>query len=1114
VPAAFQPTPTYSPSDIDLDALRPEATDQGSEQELTRLLLEAAEINGISSTPSQPVRIALVNSDTKSLDAIHRNDVKLDIIAGNWFSFNDQASIRVTPDIRKRIGEIRDLGSAGRIVGMLTDEGLDGMPPLPLISGFREIDFRERLARDLGHHVREHQLDGFFINFYQVARYAQRELTDFLQRLRNHIGQETVLGAIVPADDRAWNYGAISGVSDLVIAQAFDQHGDPGNPGPLAATDWFNRVTLAMTLQVPREKLVFSLGTHARDWAGDGSMNDLDFGGSMLLARKAGGSVKFDGATGSAHFSYLDPRGVLHQVYLLDAISLYNQMRWLQRLKPHGLALWDPGNGEEAVWPMFAARTDLSAADAEALKVARFDHGIAVDGKGEIYRFATEPVTGRRTVTLNPAGDQVVNVMYDTLPSSYVITASGWNYGKISLTFDDGPDPVYTPAILDVLREKGVKATFFVIGSSVIRYPELTRRIVEEGHELGNHTFTHSDLTKLPTSLVRLELSATERAVQTVTGRSMLLFRPPYTPGDIALTPSQARVLKIANEDGYHAVGMELDPRDWYTPTASGIAEKTIRMALEGAGSMVLLHDAGGNRLPTVQALREIIDGLRARGFQFATVAEMMGRTLGDTMPDMVSEESFWVWAATLGFAEWTWIGILFSIAVVVCLILTLVRLLLILSAALLQKRTETMNVPQGTPEVTVLIPAYNEEKVIVDTLRNVLHSDYRHLTEILVIDDGSTDRTSAVVREAFSGIDKIRLMTLPNRGKAAALNTGIAEARTEVIITLDADTQLEPDAVRHLARHFADPCIAAVAGNAKVGNRINLLTRWQALEYITGQNLERRALAKMGGITVVPGAIGAWRRSALNEAGGFSTVTLAEDCDLTIHLQRLGYRVAHESDAVAWTEAPDTVSTFMRQRFRWMYGTLQAAYRHRDALFSRKHPGLGFFTLPSIILFSIVLPLISPVMDLVLIGKILSTAADATLHENDFIEHANESFWVIPAYFALMALDLGVAWLAFRMEPRENKRLLVWLPLQRFFYRQVLYIVGLKVVLASLKGIAVGWNKLERKATVTMFLRRTAVRPFEWRLWQSGAVFPTFRRYRDTRSGISERLSHLMNHR
>ncbi len=369
-------------------------------------------------------------------------------------------------------------------------------------------------------------------------------------------------------------------------------------------------------------------------------------------------------------------------------------------------------------------------------------------------------------------------------------------------------------------------------------------------------------------------------------------------------------------------------------------------------------------------------------------------------------------------------------------------------------------------PLISVIVPAYNEEKVIARTIESLLASDYSNF-EIIVVDDGSPDKTTEVVKNQFGNNPRVQSFRVENGGKAEALNFGLGKCRGEIIIGLDADTIFEKETIGSLAHRFADPQMGAIAGNAKVGNRINLITRWQALEYITSQNLDRRAFSSLNCITVVPGAIGAWRRDLLDETNGFASDTLAEDQDLTLKVRKLGYKIGYEENAIAWTEAPDTVKGLAKQRFRWSFGTLQCMWKHRDALFRPKYGTLGFIAMPNVWIFQILFPLISPLMDLMFIWTLITSVIERLEHP---AEYAISNLGQVMFYYALfLAVDWLAALFAFTLERHEQWSLLWWLFLQRFCYRQVMYYVMIKSVITALHGPVVGWGKLERKATVEM---------------------------------------------
>jgi cellulose synthase/poly-beta-1,6-N-acetylglucosamine synthase-like glycosyltransferase len=405
----------------------------------------------------------------------------------------------------------------------------------------------------------------------------------------------------------------------------------------------------------------------------------------------------------------------------------------------------------------------------------------------------------------------------------------------------------------------------------------------------------------------------------------------------------------------------------------------------------------------------------------------------------------------------------IFGIAITIGIL----RALALSALALIQARRELKTVfPAIDPErfVTVMIPAFNEERVIVRAVQGVLASTEVAI-EVIVIDDGSSDATSAVVAQAFAGDDRVRLLTLANGGKARALNRGLELARGEIVIALDADTQFEPTTIARLARWFVDPTLGAVAGNAKVGNRVNLITRWQALEYITAQNLERRALARLNAITVVPGAVGAWRLAAIRAVGGYPDDTLAEDQDLTIAIQRAGWAVQYDQFAIAWTEAPETMRALAKQRFRWAFGTLQCLWKHRSAIGRSQPRGLGWVGLPQAIVFQILLAAISPIIDLALVVSFATTYVAVSAH--GWAQTSHDLYTMLTYWLVFTAIDLLAATIAFALERRERWRLLWLLIPQRIGYRQVMYYVVLKAIAQALRGPMVGWGKLARTGRV-----------------------------------------------
>ncbi len=319
-------------------------------------------------------------------------------------------------------------------------------------------------------------------------------------------------------------------------------------------------------------------------------------------------------------------------------------------------------------------------------------------------------------------------------------------------------------------------------------------------------------------------------------------------------------------------------------------------------------------------------------------------------------------------------------------------------------------------------------------------------------MDDGSKDNTYARVFDKFNSDSRVKIFTKPNGGKASALNYGINMSNADFVVCIDADTQLKDNAVTELMKYFNDESVAAVAGNVKVGNHVNLLTNWQSVEYITSQNFDRRAFDFLNGITVVPGAIGAFRKSALVKVGKFSTDTLAEDCEVTIRLLMEGYKVRYSHTAIAFTESPESLKMFMKQRFRWTYGIMQSVWKHKETVFNRSYKGLGLAAMPNAMIFQFMLPVISPIVDLVMLLSLLT----------------GQWFQTLLFYLVFTIVDLLASLLAFSYEKENIKRLLYLIP-QRLVYRQLMFWVLMKSILAALRGTLIGWGVLKRTGTVKL---------------------------------------------
>ncbi len=913
------------------------------------------------------------------------------------------------------------------------------------------------------------QAQGAFFDFEELPPAAHPDYRRFLAEARARFAPRRWIVAIaVPADDPDWNLAAYAAVADRLFLMAYDEHYQGGDPGPIASQRWFEGAVARAARIVPPGRLVVAVASYAYDWKAGGDTDAQSIEEAWLNAKGSGVLPVFDPASGNSRFAY-EEDGAHHAVWLADAASAHNQIAALDRMDLKAVALWRLGSEDPSIWSLFGRRHRVLP---PARTIERIPAGTDVDieGSGEILRIGALPVAGTRGVTTDRAG-AVIGVAFRGLPSPYQIERTGYRPGLVALTFDDGPDPRWTPPILDALKATHVPATFFVIGENALTEHRLLQRILREGHEVGNHTYTHPNLADASPGATSLELNATQRLVQAFTGRSLRLFRAPYF-GDAEPTTAD-EILPVAEAQGlgYLSVGLHVDPDDWKRPGVQAIVDRTVAGVLasseERSGNIVLLHDSGGDRAQTVAALPLLIRALKARGYRFVPVSALAGLSPAAVNPPVSSDDRLAAAADLALFSTLEGLVIALRWLFMIAVTLGILRAVALSALALAQARREGRTVfPAIDPvaRVTVLIPAYNEERVIERAVRGVLASRDVTVT-VIVIDDGSKDRTSAVVRDAFVGEPRVRLMTLENGGKAVALNRALALVESEVVIALDADTQFEPTTVARLARWFGDPGLGAVAGNAKVGNQVNLVTRWQALEYITAQNLERRALARLNAMLVVPGAVGAWRTETLRAVGGYPADTLAEDQDLTIAVQRAGWRVAYDQYAVAWTEAPETVRALAKQRFRWAYGTLQCLWKHRAILGRGRPRGLAWIGMPQALVFQVALAAISPIIDLALVVGMVGTWAAVRAH--GWAQTHTDLDRMLTYWLVFTTIDLLAGIIAFALERRERWRLLWLLLPQRIGYRQIMYYVVLKAIAQALRGPRVGWGKLERSGRV-----------------------------------------------
>ncbi len=690
----------------------------------------------------------------------------------------------------------------------------------------------------------------------------------------------------------------------------------------------------------------------------------------------------------------------------------------------------------------------------------------------------------------------------------------------IALTFDDGPNPTWTPQILKILEANDVPGTFFVVGSMVSRYPSIVKDLVNQGNEIGIHTFTHVDLSYQSDDRIAREMDQTQLALAGAAGITTTLFRAPYSSEADAIDNYSWPVYKKLGEEGYTSVFVDTDSDDWKRPGVSKIIKWATPSKSKGAS--VLFHDAGGERSQTVKALGTYIKKMKAKGYTFTTISgairqgngqdaqsgqnaqagqnaqnsqqpgseqggqseqseqaggqapgAQQGQQPGQNGQLGQSGEAGGVnslqaahrtatgttlyegkaLVAAVAVAEWTVPGLAVGLAVVGVAVMGRFGMMLILARRHYRQRNKRRFSwgPTVTQPVSVIVPAYNEKECIANTLESLAKST--HPIEIIVVDDGSTDDTSQIARDAARsfGMTNVRVIRQENAGKPAALNNGVRSASYDIVVMMDGDTVFEPDAVHQLVQPFADPEVGAVAGNAKVGNRNTIIGAWQHIEYVMGFNLDRRMYDLLRCMPTIPGAIGAFRRDAVLEVGGMSEDTLAEDTDITIAMHRGGWRVVYQEHARAWTEAPASLKQLWSQRYRWSYGTMQALWKHRKSLTDKGPSGrFGRVGMPLVVIFQIITPVFAPLIDVF------------TAYSMIFIDFKA----ALLAWLAVLGIQLVCAAYAFRLD-REKYRYLLMMPLQQLAYRQMMYLVLIHSCITALTGGRLRWQKLKRTGEV-----------------------------------------------
>lgn len=1015
-------------------------------------------------SPALGIRAAwYVNWDAHSFQSLKRNLKHLNMIIPEWFFINPKTdSLEIHID-KKALHLFRKSGIP--VLAMLTNNYGESFRAKPIGRIINDPKTRKQFIYRLLKTCQRYHFSGINLDLEELQINDNTNLTNFVKQISStfHDNNLFVTQDIAP-NNEDYDIVNLAKYDDYLFLMAYDEHNAESAPGAISSQLWVENVMDQAARSIPNDKIVLGLAGYGYDWTKSDGGTTVSYNAAMASASDAGTDINYDENTYNLNFSYEDDDNQLHQVYFTDAATLFNLMRFGNEYPTAGFCLWRLGTEDQRMWNFY----DHNMTRAHTVKFpftklekipGLFD--INYMGNGEILNVKTEPQPGKVKLSIDRQNMLISGEKYLQIPESYEIDKIGHAKKKqLLLTFDDGPDYRWTPTILNILKHYNIKATFFMVGLQMEKNLPLVKDVYEAGHTIGNHTFTHPDVAMNSAQRAYTELKLTRMLLESITGQSTILFRAPYNADADPTTRDEIEPIILASRRNYLFVGESIDPDDWQPDiTTQQIYERVMKGVHQGNGHIILMHDAGGvTRKHTIQALPLIIHELKKEGYHFISIEQYLGESRDKLMPPIEKGNTYYAMQSNLALATLIYeIGDFVTALLIIFLVLGLVRLVVMYILMIREKRIEHhRNYPEidqdTAPLVSIIVPAYNEEVNIVATLSNLRKQDYPNFN-VIFVDDGSKDHTLQYVQDNFSNDHKVKIIHQENTGKASALNNGISHTDSEYVVCIDADTRLQHNAIGMMMKHMLadkDKKIGAVAGNVKTGNTRNILTKWQSIEYTTSQNFDRMAYSSVNAITVVPGAIGCFRRQAIIDAGGLTTDTLAEDCDLTMRILDVGYIIENENKAVALTEAPETIKQFVKQRTRWCFGVLQSFWKHRSELFTTKHKGLGLWALPNMLVFQYIIPTFSPIADILMIVGLFTG-----------------NFWQIFGYYLLfLIIDGSVSFMAFLFE-HERFRTLIWIIPQRFFYRWIMYFVLFKTYLKAIKGELQSWGVLKRTGDV-----------------------------------------------
>src|SRR5438876_10299061 len=715
-------------------------------------------------SPNNEVRLAFyANGDPYSYASLEQHAGQITHLCPEWMTvINGLGDLQIDGDTRlSKLTANKGIALLPLLTNLVGDtwepEAIENLAHGP---AQRQDRFIQRVLSVL----RNAKAAGVVVDWQQIDPAYKKDITGFIDKFADalHDDNKELWLCVQPNQELDYiDFEALSDNVDRFVAMLFDETSDTDPPGPLASRSWFEGWLHSLLEDADTKQWIFAIGSYGYDWTIGGRKAEMiSFSEAMSRANDAEiESAEVRGPAYSPYF-YFQDEDKEHAVWFLDAVTFVNQLREVRDKKAGGFALYRLGSEDPAIWDALnvSREFNLDNQTRQALELIKSTDTITDVGDGEIVTVDEDRTDGRRKLAVDVEGYLTAKyVRFAEFPTLYHQGAGGEH--QVAITFDDGPDPRWTPKILDILKAANVKAAFFLVGVNAERYPSLVHRIVNEGHEIGNHTYYHPNLALCWPEHIRLELNATQLLLETIRGRATTLFRPPYASDTGPTQLSELIPLKIAEDLNYLVVLENIDPQDWAKPGADIILQRIKQQRHDG--SVILLHDAGGDRSQTVEALPHILDWLHTRGDTVVPLSTLLGTTRDAVMPPLqANARSLTRFVSSTGFRVYHSIEQFLWAFMIVATALGIVRTLIVIWLAYRFRRGPKADFAEP---ISVVMAAYNEEKVIAETLRTLLATDYKGEIEVVVVDDGSGDRTAAEIERVAGAEARIRLLRQEN---------------------------------------------------------------------------------------------------------------------------------------------------------------------------------------------------------------------------------------------------------------------------------------------------------------------------------------------------------------